>query len=83
MHRSRRQVLTGIVVNEKTNVRRPEYDRLKAIITNCVRHGPHSQNRDHVTDFRAHLAGRIAYIAGLNPARGSRLARIFDRIRWD
>ena len=37
MHRSHRQLLTGMVVNEKANVRRDEFDRLKAILTNCAR----------------------------------------------
>lgn len=30
-------------------LRRDEYDRLKAILTNCVRNGPDSQNRQYYT----------------------------------
>ncbi len=56
MHRSDRQVLTGVVVNDKPNVRRQDADLLKAILTNCVRLGPESQNRNDVRDFKAHLA---------------------------
>ena len=82
MHRGRRQVLAGIVVNSKPNVRRMEFDRLKAILTNCVRHGPQSQNRDGARDFQAHLAGRIAHVASLNPERGAKLQAIFRRIAW-
>jgi len=82
MHRSRRQLLTGIVVNARTNVRREEFDRLKAILTNCVRHGPVSQNRGCERDFRAHLAGRVAHVASLNGARGKKLQEIFRRIDW-
>ena len=40
--RGRRQRVTGVVVNEKPNVTRGEFDRLKAILTNCVRSGPGS-----------------------------------------
>jgi hypothetical protein len=77
-----RQQLAGVVVNVRPNIRRAEFDLLKAILTNCVRHGPASQNRAAVPDFRAHLLGRIAYIAMLNPERGRTLRAIFDQIRW-
>jgi hypothetical protein len=82
MHRSRRQLLTGIVVNEKANVRRDDFDRLKAILTNCIRHGAQSQNREARSDFRAHLAGRIAHVASLNAARGAKLRTLFARIAF-
>ncbi|HWR17207.1 MAG TPA: reverse transcriptase family protein [Terriglobales bacterium] len=45
MKKGVRQGLTGLVVNEHANVRRTDFDRLKAILTNCVRYGPESQNR--------------------------------------
>lgn len=83
MFRSHRQVLTGIVVNRKPNVRRQDFDRLKAVLTNCVRHGPASQDRDGTRDFKAHLAGRVAHVASLNAARGARLEAIFGRIDWE
>jgi RNA-directed DNA polymerase len=82
MHRSHRQRLTGIVVNEKPNIPRGDFDRLKAVLTNCVRHGAASQNRGGVLDFRAHLAGRVAYVASLNAARGAKLQALYDRIDW-
>ena len=82
MHRSHRQFLTGVVVNEKPNVRRQDFDRLKAALTNCVRHGPASQNRDGVRDFQAHLSGRISHVASLNCGHGKKLQEIFRRIEW-
>jgi hypothetical protein len=82
MHRSNRQVLTGIIVNDKPNIDRREYDRLKAILTNCERHGPADQNRGSVVDFRAHLAGRVAYVKSLNATRGENLEGILRRIEW-
>jgi RNA-directed DNA polymerase len=82
MRRGRRQRAAGVVINEKINMPRDDYDRLKAILYNCVRHGPHGQNRDGVPDFRAHLAGRVAHAARLNPERGRRLARLFEQIVW-
>lgn len=82
MTRATRQQVTGIVVNECVNIDREAVDRLKAILTNCARHGPASQNRHGVGDFRAHLAGRIAWIEHVNQARGAKLRQIYERIDW-
>jgi hypothetical protein len=78
----RRQVVAGVVVNDKPNVPRAEFDTLKAILTNCARSGTASQNRENHPDFRAHLLGRISHVAMLNPYRGAKLRAIFDRIAW-
>lgn len=45
MHPSQRQHLTGLTLNQKPNLSRTVYDELKAILTNCLRQGPESQNR--------------------------------------
>jgi hypothetical protein len=82
MRQGVRQQLAGIVLNTRPNVARAEFERLKAILCNCVRHGPQYQNRDGHPDFRAHLRGRIAYVEMLNPARGRRLREWFSRIAW-
>jgi RNA-directed DNA polymerase len=79
---NQRQRVTGVVVNSKMNVSRRDFDRLKAILTNCLRHGPQSQNRDRHPDFAAHLRGRIAHVSQLNPQRGEKLRRLFERIHW-
>ncbi|MCU7853828.1 MAG: reverse transcriptase family protein [Candidatus Thiodiazotropha sp. (ex Monitilora ramsayi)] len=76
------QRLVGMVVNEKPNLPRAEFDQLKAILYNCVRLGPESQNRQGQPDFKAHLAGRIAYTEWLNPARGKRLRSLWKSIPW-
>jgi hypothetical protein len=39
------QRVAGIVVNTKPAVAREEIERLRAILTNCVRTGPDAQNR--------------------------------------
>jgi RNA-directed DNA polymerase len=77
-----RQRLAGVVVNEHVTVIRAEYDRLKATLTNCVRHGAQSQNRTNSEDFRAQLLGKIAFVDMLNPHRSSRLRALFSRIEW-
>jgi RNA-directed DNA polymerase len=77
-----RQKAAGVVLNRHPNVPREDYDRLKATLHNCLKHGPSGQDRGGQPDFRAHLLGRIAHVAVINPARGERLKRIFDRIAW-
>jgi RNA-directed DNA polymerase len=77
-----RQHLVGLVANQRINIMRPDFDRLKAILTNCVRMGPESQNRNARPNFRAHLDGRIGFVEIVNLAKGRRLRSIFERIRW-
>lgn len=77
------QQLAGVVLNVHPNIRRREYDRLKATLHNCLHHGPHSQNREGREDFRAHLAGRIAYLQMINGTRGRRLRALYDRVSWE
>ncbi|MFZ2269822.1 MAG: reverse transcriptase family protein [Azonexus sp.] len=76
------QRITGLVVNAHPNLPRQDYDRLKAILTNCQHHGPDSQNRDGRPDFRAHLQGRIAWCGQVNAGRGEKLQALFERINW-
>ena len=82
MRQGVRQHLAGLIANERVNVRRSDFDRLKAILTNCVRHGPEPQNRQAHPDYRSHLEGRVAFVEMINPAKGQRLRRIFEQIRW-
>lgn len=77
------QRVTGLVVNAQPNLPRREYDQLKAILTNCRRHGPAGQNRRGLPDFRAHLQGRIAWFRQVNPTRGERLQALFDQVDWE
>jgi retron-type reverse transcriptase len=77
-----RQHICGIVVNSHPNIPRAEFDRLKAILTNCVRQGPTEQNRDQVPDFHAHLAGKVSHVRAVHPARGEKLLRLFEQIDW-
>ena len=82
MRQGVRQYLAGLVTNQRTNVIRADFDRLKATLTNCVRLGPESQNREAHPRFRSHLEGRVGFVEMINPARGERLRRIFEQIQW-
>lgn len=82
MRRATRQRLAGLVVNERLNTSRADYDRLKATLHNCVSQGVHTQNRVAHDDFRAHLLGRISFVKMLHPQRGRRLEELFAKIAW-
>lgn len=82
MRQGVRQRLAGLVANQRVNICRVDFDRLKAILTNCVRVGPASQNREGHPMFREHLAGRVGFVETINTAKGNRLRRIFDQIVW-
>ena len=82
MRQGVRQHLAGIVTNKHPNVIRGDFDRLKATLTNCVGHGPESQNRGAHSQFREHLEGRVSFVEMINPAKGKRLRALFEQIRW-
>jgi hypothetical protein len=77
-----RQHLAGLVVNERVNIRRSEFDTLKALLTNCVKLGPESQNREKHPSFRSHLEGRVGFVESINTSKGKKLRVILNRILW-
>jgi hypothetical protein len=82
MRQGVRQQVAGVVVNRKPNYARDEFDRLKAILTNCRRLGPESQNREGHLSFREYLTGRVEHVRTLNAPRGGKLRVILDAIQW-
>lgn len=83
MRQGTRQMLSGLVVNRKLSLRRKEVEKLEAILTNCVRTGPQSQNRANHPDFRAQLEGKIGYVEMIDRAKGQMLRKLFKRIEFD
>ena len=82
MRQGVRQHLTGLVVNQRLNVGRDDFDLLKATLTNCVRLGPESKNRENHPNFQAHLEGRVGFVAWVNHGKGERLKQILGQIHW-
>jgi RNA-directed DNA polymerase len=82
MPRGTRQHLAGLVVNERLGVPRDALERLEATLINCVRRGPSSENRLGHDDFRAHVAGRLAWVNQVEPRRGAKLHALFEAITW-
>ena len=83
MRQGVRQRLVGLIANQRPNIQRTDFDRLKAALTNCVRRGPETQNRDANPNFRLHLEGRVRFVEMINPGKGKRLRAIFEQIRWE
>jgi hypothetical protein len=83
MRQGVRQHLAGIVVNQKVSLRRRDLEVLEAILTNCGRFGPESQNRVRLPDFRAHLEGRVGFVEMIDRAKGQRLRGLFEGIQWE
>ena len=76
------QRVAGIQLNHHPNMPRAEFDDLKALLHNCRRFGPDSQNRAGHPRFKEHLQGRLAYWSAICPSRIMKLQRIFDEINW-
>ena len=83
MRQGQKQHAAGLVLNEKPNIDRRDFDRLKAILTNCARLGPASQNHEGHPDFAAHLQGKLAWVNFIHPGKGEKLRAIFEKIDWD
>ena len=80
MPQSQRQRLVGLVVNQKTNVERSEYDRLKAIIHRCVKNGYEAENRQGHPAFAQHLQGRVEFVRMTHPKRGEKLEAMLVKV---
>jgi RNA-directed DNA polymerase len=80
MTQSKKQYVTGLVVNHGQNVARKEYDALKATLNNAKRYGLASQNLTGRPDFKFHLLGKIAFIAQTNVKRGAKLKTLWSSI---
>jgi RNA-directed DNA polymerase len=77
-----RQVVGGLVVNDRPRVPRAGYDALRARLHDAAVHGPAAANRDGHPDFRAHLLGAMGWASTGDPVRAARLRALFDRIDW-
>jgi RNA-directed DNA polymerase len=95
MRNAKRQKITGVVVNEKTNAPREEIRKLRAVLHNCLRNGTASEMRNWANQekncrvkkysqskFRASLLGRINYVRMLNPQKGKKLLKQFNQLEF-
>ncbi|HYO10937.1 MAG TPA: reverse transcriptase family protein [Tepidisphaeraceae bacterium] len=81
LRQSTRQLVTGVVVNDRPGVDRATVRRLRAILHRAKSEGLAAQNRERVPHFEAWLDGMIAYIHMVNPQQAEPLRRAFDAVR--
>lgn len=65
--RSARQMVTGVVVNDRLNTPRELRRRVRAILHQAHKSGLEAQNTEERANFRAYINGLIAYINESNP----------------
>jgi hypothetical protein len=82
MRQGVRQFATGIVLNDRANTLRRDYELLKATLHRCRRCGPKVPEGASLESFRNQLVGKIAWIRSVNAQRGDRLRMMFDAIDW-
>jgi RNA-directed DNA polymerase len=72
MRQSARQSFTGVVVNERPNIARHDYDALKARVHRFVS-ALAGNSREQSTQQRQQLLGQIAWLAQFNASRANKL----------
>jgi retron-type reverse transcriptase len=77
---STRQLVTGVVVNQRPGVERKTVRRIRAILHRAKREGLAAQNREKIPHFEAWLSGMIAYIHMVNPKQAAPLRAALDAL---
>ncbi|MBA4496090.1 reverse transcriptase domain-containing protein [Paenactinomyces guangxiensis] len=77
---SRRQKVTGIVLNEKVNISRKELRAFRALLHNVEKTGPEKQNIYHHPDFWGYIKGYASYIRMVRPDLNETLEQQLNRI---
>ncbi len=71
-----RQIVTGLVVNQKLSVKRKTRDELRALLHNAKLKGSlESQNGKKIKNFQQHIEGKIQFVKLVNSAQGAKLER--------
>jgi len=79
--RQNRQLVTGIVVNDRPGVDRATARRLRAILHRAKTEGLAAQNREKLPHFEAWLGGMIAYVHMVNPRQAKPLHEALAALR--
>ena len=85
MRRNTSQRVTGLVINDKPNIPREYYRRIRAIIHNCIKDGVHKQNLegDDEAVFKQRLYGYAYYIHSVNQKLGNNLLQLLEHVNWN
>jgi retron-type reverse transcriptase len=87
IRRSRRQDVTGVVVNSKPNVSRQELKRFRATLYQIEKDGPADKRWGNSRDVIASIQGFANFVYMVNPDKGvelqSRVRAIVDKYNWE
>lgn len=76
------QTVCGVVVNSHPNLRRAQFDRLRAILHRCACRGPAAPADVDIETWRQHLQGQLTWAEQLNAHKARRLRMLWERIDW-
>lgn len=78
----RQQKVLGVVVNEKINLPRYEYNRLRCLVHNCLMHGFKSQyaraGQTSAAGLKSHIRGQLSYLKQIDENKAARLKEKFE-----
>jgi RNA-directed DNA polymerase len=80
LRQSTRQLVTGVVVNDRPGIDRATVRRLRAILHHAKTEGLAAQNREKIPHFEASLAGMIAYVHMVNPQQAAPLREAHEKL---
>jgi len=83
----KQQRVLGITVNKKLNIPQRDYKRVRALVHNCVVHGPTSQLEKagafDIEELYNYLQGKLANYAQYAPGKTAALRAEMERITWE
>jgi len=78
----KRQKVLGLIVNDKVNVPRLEYMRVRSLIHNCLVHGFDTQFEragvSGVSQLKSHIRGKLAFFKQVDEIKAQRLKDQYD-----
>ena len=80
LRRSTRQLVTGVVVNDRPGIDRQTVRRLRAMLHRARFEGLAAQNREKIPHFEAWLSGMIAYVHMVNPKQAEPLWKAYQEV---
>ncbi|MFD1773879.1 reverse transcriptase family protein [Paenibacillus rhizophilus] len=86
LFRNQRQVVTGLVVNDKVAIKKEFIRKLSQEIHYCLRFGVSNHilnSRINKSNYKDHLFGRVYYIRMVNKPLGDILLKKLESIDWE
>jgi len=89
----KQHIVTGVVVNQKTNISKQSYKEVRFHLNICMKYGPSQLLTKGISDskgeriidkdkLKKHLFGKISYLKSINPEHWETLLKMFKEINW-